>query len=62
MDQVVRLMFSLHFAIMVETSRAWLYLILGLGGIFLYSGNLLWLNRVWNGKKILELVPPKQRV
>lgn len=62
MDQVVRSMFSLHFGNYGGNLTRWLYLILGLGGAFLfYSGNLLWIESRLKRQKNIESAPPKQR-
>lgn len=62
MDQVVRSMFSLHFGNYGGDITRWIYLILGLGGAFLfYSGNLLWIESRIKRQKNLELPLVQQR-
>ena len=62
MDQVIRSMFSLHFGNYGGDLTRWLYLILGLGGAFLfYSGNLLWIESRLRRQKNIELAQSHQR-
>lgn len=62
MDQVVRSMFSLHFGNYGGDLTRWIYLVLGLGGAFLfYTGNLLWIESRIKRQKDPNLPAPKQR-
>lgn len=61
-DQVIRSMFSLHFGNYGGDLTRWLYLILGLGGAFLfYSGNLLWIESRIKRQKPTDTRTIKQR-
>lgn len=62
MDQVIRSMFSLHFGNYGGDLTRWLYLILGVGGAFLfYSGNILWIESRLKRQKNPALSPVQQR-
>ena len=62
MDQVIRSMFSLHFGNYGGDLTRWLYLILGIGGAFLfYSGNILWIESRIKRQKNPQLAPVAQR-
>ena len=62
MDQVIRSMFSLHFGNYGGDLTRWLYLVLGMGGAFLfYSGNILWIESRIKRQKNPNLPVPNQR-
>ncbi|RZG43798.1 PepSY-associated TM helix domain-containing protein [Acinetobacter wuhouensis] len=62
MDKVIRSMFSLHFGNYGGNITRWLYVILGIGGAFLfYSGNILWIESRVKRQKNPNLAPAQQR-
>ena len=61
-DQLIKSMFSLHFGNYGGDITRWLYVILGIGGAFLfYSGNILWIESRVKRQKSPDLPPPQQR-
>ena len=61
-DQFVKSMFSLHFGNFGGDITRWLYVVLGMGGAFLfYSGNILWIESRIKRQKNPDLPPPAQR-
>lgn len=61
-DQLIRSMFSLHFGNYGGNITRWLYVILGIGGAFLfYSGNILWIESRLKRQKNPNLPPAQQR-
>lgn len=62
LDQVIKSMFSLHFGNYGGNITRWLYVILGIGGAFLfYSGNILWIESRIKRQKNPNLPPAQQR-
>lgn len=62
MDKVIKSMFSLHFGNYGGDITRWMYLVLGIGGAFLfYSGNILWIESRIKRQKNSNLPPPQQR-
>ena len=62
LDQLVKSMFSLHFGNYGGNITRWLYVILGIGGAFLfYSGNILWIESRLKRQKNPNLPPLQQR-
>jgi uncharacterized iron-regulated membrane protein len=62
MDKVIRSMFSLHFGNYGGDITRWMYVILGIGGAFLfYSGNILWIESRIRRQKNPNLPVPQQR-
>lgn len=62
MDKVIKSMFSLHFGNYGGDITRWLYVVLGIGGAFLfYSGNILWIESRIKRQKNPNLPAPQQR-
>lgn len=61
-DKIINSLFSLHFGSYGGDAIRWIYLILGIGGAFLfYSGNLLWVETRARKQKRAEDAIPTQR-
>lgn len=61
-EKLIKSMFALHFGNYGGDFTRWLYLILGIGGAFLfYSGNILWVETRLKKQKNPNLPPPQQR-
>lgn len=61
-SKVVNSMFSLHFGSFGGTGARWMYVLLGLGGAFLfYSGNILWVETRARKRKNPNDAIPEQR-
>lgn len=62
LDKLLNSMFSLHFGNFGGDCTRWIYLILGMGGAFLfYSGNILWIESRVKRQKNPQLAAPTQR-
>ncbi|AOA57023.1 PepSY-associated TM helix domain-containing protein [Acinetobacter larvae] len=61
-DKLINSMFSLHFGNYGGDITRWLYVLLGIGGAFLfYSGNILWVESRIKKHKNMNLPAPAQR-
>ncbi|MDQ8952570.1 PepSY-associated TM helix domain-containing protein [Acinetobacter rudis] len=61
LDKLLNSMFSLHFGNFGGDFTRWIYLVLGMGGAFLfYSGNLLWLESRVKRQKNPQIAVPEQ--
>lgn len=62
-DKLVNAMFSLHFGSFGGFTIRWVYLILGIGGAFLfYSGNILWVEtRARKQKRAQDPIPTQRK-